>query len=851
MPAAKVIRKTVPGAHGIGKVNVIYKEKKPKSRVLIFLSLLFYPIFFAIIFISYAWSRPALRFGVLIPMFHKIFAFIDELKFHFSSAQKAAYVNNNGFTVISKPTLQEALFEQGFIHASDRIYQMELYRRLGMGRLSEVLGSRTVYLDSYSRTLNFYETALNDYSGLDSDSKAMLQHYVDGVNAYINKESNLTFPLDFDFTYSPILRAAIPRHLTPSTHNIYTLEPWLPQHSLVVARVWMYLHTGGWEGSLGSLAASIADEHMHLNISKLFLLADSESAEPVLSNSANVPKLKRVDSFANVVVASKKNGKAVLSQTAYSHSYMQGSYYKACLFWGGEEGGGGCGISVPSLPFLFHGRSANLAFSLLPSFSSDYSDSLQLISSTMDVIRRVVDQDGEGEGSSRLVVYSPFLAHRLNVVQGLHAVLTAPNPISLKESKWELGAGYSCVYASKGGEVGAIESSIEPVERIQFTPSSLEVATKESEKEVKVAENSEYDTLLAGHPALLDPLLSLPLSHCSLSALCSSIQGNSVEKNIDKIGSDAFSPSNLFLAHLLQRTWEAEISHYDNHTYSKTIRAFVQALSEYNGQLYPNTVVGSIVEGVRAYLLTHMHTLLYREGERNQHANYFNTYISSLLMPNATALSRMPTADYRSVGLKHALQDLSSSPHLPGLLINATIRTLNWLTDHFPPSPLPSLFTSRAPAVETGLQDKAAWRWGEVAGVLQPHIMEPAGKLQNAVLGRGPDEGQGTLDSIHMHTYSGSLSGAALLFRDDLYAKQHDARVAFRMVVDMSQGDIESLQVTGRYLESMRSHTRIKTLTHAVESMVWDTVRKVLDFVTGTQEFAKTSVFNKQKIEEL
>ena len=68
----------------------------------------------------------------------------------------------------------------------------------------------------------------------------------------------------------------------------------------------------------------------------------------------------------------------------------------------------------------------------------------------------------------------------------------------------------------------------------------------------------------------------------------------------------------------------------------------------------------------------------------------------------------------------------------------------------------------------------------------------------------------------------------------------------------MSQGDIESLQVTGRYLESMRSHTRIKTLTHAVESLVWDTVRKVVDFVTGTQEFTKTSVLDKQKkIEEL
>ncbi|RYG93425.1 hypothetical protein EON65_58930, partial [archaeon] len=322
MPPPRLIKKTVPGAHGLGKVNVIYREKRPKNRCLYFFSLLAYPAFFGIMFVSFAWSRPALRFGVLIPMFQNMFALIDEVKFGLSPAQKVTHVNSNGFTIISKPTLKETLFEQGYIHANDRLYQMEMYRRLSMGRLSEVLGSRTVYLDTYAKTLNFYEAALDDYSKLDNTSRVLLQHYVDGVNAYISKESNFTLPLEFDFTYSPLLRFTTLTP-TPSTHNIYALEPWLPQHSLAVARVWMYLHSGGWEERLGGVAASLLDQHMHLNISKLFSLANFPlDAQHADSASVDSAKLRRVHSAAGVVVARMKGEGGVLSHTSYSHVWL-------------------------------------------------------------------------------------------------------------------------------------------------------------------------------------------------------------------------------------------------------------------------------------------------------------------------------------------------------------------------------------------------------------------------------------------------------------------------------------------------------------------------------------------------
>lgn len=82
---------------------------------------------------------------------------------------------------------------------------------------------------------------------------------------------------------------------------------------------------------------------------------------------------------------------------------------------------------------------------------------------------------------------------------------------------------------------------------------------------------------------------------------------------------------------------------------------------------------------------------------------------------------------HRTLGLQAVLKELSASPHLNDLLVNATIHTLDWLTERFPPSPLPVLppLSSGTPKVEDGLQDKAAWRWGEVGGVFHAHVMEP------------------------------------------------------------------------------------------------------------------------------
>ncbi|MCP4752747.1 MAG: penicillin acylase family protein [Proteobacteria bacterium] len=90
---------------------------------------------------------------------------------------------------------QDAAFAQGYVHAQDRMWQMEFQRRAGAGRLSEILGKTTLESDKFLRTMGFYRSAINDYPGLNEMSKQAIEAYVAGVNAWIDEGHML--PVEF------------------------------------------------------------------------------------------------------------------------------------------------------------------------------------------------------------------------------------------------------------------------------------------------------------------------------------------------------------------------------------------------------------------------------------------------------------------------------------------------------------------------------------------------------------------------------------------------------------------------------------------------------------------------------
>ncbi|MFE2166446.1 penicillin acylase family protein [Streptomyces sp. NPDC059447] len=85
----------------------------------------------------------------------------------------------------------EDLFRaQGFVHAQDRFWEMDVRRHMTSGRLSEMFGSGQVETDAFLRTLGWRQVAQEEYDKkLSPETKKYLQAYADGVNAYLKGKS--------------------------------------------------------------------------------------------------------------------------------------------------------------------------------------------------------------------------------------------------------------------------------------------------------------------------------------------------------------------------------------------------------------------------------------------------------------------------------------------------------------------------------------------------------------------------------------------------------------------------------------------------------------------------------------
>ena len=79
----------------------------------------------------------------------------------------------------------DAFYGLGYVHAQDRLWQMEFQRRIGHGRLSEIFGAATLPQDRFLRTAGFGRAAVSAWKHLPESSRALVNAYVAGVNAFL------------------------------------------------------------------------------------------------------------------------------------------------------------------------------------------------------------------------------------------------------------------------------------------------------------------------------------------------------------------------------------------------------------------------------------------------------------------------------------------------------------------------------------------------------------------------------------------------------------------------------------------------------------------------------------------
>jgi penicillin amidase len=126
----------------------------------------------------------------------------------------------NNIPRITADTDYDAIFANGYVHAIDRLFQMDLTRRQASGTLSEVLGEGAMGSDVQLRTLGLRRAAQASLPAISAEGQLWLQAYADGVNAYVADPAN---PMPPEYGALELTRDSF--------------TPWTPVDSLAVAKL--------------------------------------------------------------------------------------------------------------------------------------------------------------------------------------------------------------------------------------------------------------------------------------------------------------------------------------------------------------------------------------------------------------------------------------------------------------------------------------------------------------------------------------------------------------------------------------------------------------------------------------
>jgi penicillin G amidase len=126
-------------------------------------------------------------------------------------------------------SLGDAYFGLGYVHAQDRLWQMEQSRRVASGTLSEIIGARGLKTDRLFRGLGLLRSARANEASLDPETRALLDAYARGVNAWLESDPPL-----------PIELSAL--GVKPA--------PWAPADTLAYVRLMAWQLAGNWSNEL-------------------------------------------------------------------------------------------------------------------------------------------------------------------------------------------------------------------------------------------------------------------------------------------------------------------------------------------------------------------------------------------------------------------------------------------------------------------------------------------------------------------------------------------------------------------------------------------------------------------------
>ena len=263
---------------------------------------------------------------------------------------------------------EDVAFTLGYLHARERMFSMDMIRRAGEGKLSEIFGAETVPFDRMFRTVGLSRTAEMIKEKMNPDGLKLLEAYSRGVNFYLEEKKN-KYPVEFDVLgYQP--------------------EKWKPEHSIIVIRMMAWELNLGWWTDLAftKLVQKLGEEKV-----KEVLPDYPENAPTIIP-----PEIKKFSMINNNFIETDKSFRKFIGMTGThlgSNNWVVNSQmsasgepiiandphlaYRAPGIWYAavikSPSWNAAGVTLPGVPGIVIGKNDNISWTLT-SIMTDETD---------------------------------------------------------------------------------------------------------------------------------------------------------------------------------------------------------------------------------------------------------------------------------------------------------------------------------------------------------------------------------------------------------------------------------------------------------------------------------------------
>jgi penicillin G amidase len=276
------------------------------------------------------------------------------------------YRDQAGIPHILAGSEYDAFVAAGYVHAQDRLWQMDVLRRYGSGRLAEIFGAEALPADRLMRTVGLYRLADSLLVSVSAQTRRILEAYSTGVNAGI-RERRASLPIEFDLLQ-------------------YQPEPWTPAHSLILARLlgWELALSWWMDLTLSELIARFGEERASQLFPPRQSTGSAGSRTPELTQRQSFSILRQGTATAQSLLASQGsaigsnawaitgarsvNGKPMLANDPHLLISQPSRWYIMHLSAPGINVGG---VTIPGVPGIVIGHNSAIAWGMTNLMADD------------------------------------------------------------------------------------------------------------------------------------------------------------------------------------------------------------------------------------------------------------------------------------------------------------------------------------------------------------------------------------------------------------------------------------------------------------------------------------------------